>query len=120
MQISSIYQIGILLMVLDLGWLFFYYFYGTVELYNLVEDNRYKYMGHLWIKRKKGSYYLYIPKEISLSSDTTVYKIVPGAIFYYVNKGQEIRVSFHGKYDVFHKISDPITVKNHIATYSRL
>lgn len=120
MEKSMLYQIGTLLMVMDIGWLLFYYFYATVEIYNLVEKKSYKYMGHLWIRRKKGSYYLYIPKEISLYSYTTEYKVIPGFFFYAINRGAEIRISFHGKYDIFLNVSDAITVKNHIATCPRL
>ncbi|MBR5578768.1 MAG: hypothetical protein IKW28_07220 [Lachnospiraceae bacterium] len=117
MEINMIYKIGIILMAVDLGWLLFYYFYATVEVYNLKEKEDYQYMGHLWIKRKRGSHYLYIPKEMDLYSYTTEYRIVPGILFYYFNKGEEIRISFHGKYDVFPTVSEAITVKNHIATY---
>ena len=120
MEISSLYQLGIVLMVMDLGWLLFYYFYATVEIYNLIEKEHYKYMGHLWIRKKKGSYYLYIPKKISFYSCTTEYKIIPGFFFYYINQGEEIRISFQGKYDIFLDVSDAITVKNYIATYPRL
>ena len=114
-----LYQLGILLLALDLGWLMFYYFYATVELYNLVEDE-YEYFGHLWICRKNRYYYIKIPQYMIDKSYTTKYQIVPGYFFYKINDNQKIRISFNGKYDVFTCVSDPITVKNHIATCAGL
>lgn len=120
MNLELLYQAGIWLMAADLLWLLFYYFYATVEVYNLVEENSYQYMGSLWIKKKKGDHYLYLTREIEERSYTTEYKIVPGCFFCFVNKKEKIRISFQGKYEVLTEISDPITVKNYIATYPGL
>ena len=116
MDKSMIYQIGIILLSLDLGWLIFYYFYATAEVYNLVEGSKYRYLGQVWIKRKKGEHYLYLHREIIEEAVTTEYKIVTGWIFYYSNKNEKIRISFQGSYDVMTSVTDPISVKNHIAT----
>lgn len=115
-----LYQLGVWLMAADILWLLFYYFYATVEVYNLMEKGRYRYMGSLWIKKKKGQYYLQISEEMTESSYTTEYKVVPGIFFCFINRGQKIRINFQGKYEVFTEVTDPITVKNYIATYPRL
>ena len=107
-------------MAADLLWLLFYYLYATVEIYNLVEEEKYRYMGSIWVKKKRGVYWLSVPKDMELRSYTTEYKIIPGCFFYYVNQGEKIRINFYDKYEIITEISDPIDVKNYIATYPRL
>lgn len=115
----TLYKLGILLFTFDLWWLMFYYFYATVEIYNLVEDE-YEYLGHLWIYKKNRDYHIKIPQYMIDKSYTTKYQIVPGYFFCKINDNQKIRISFNGKYDIFTCVSDPITVKNYIATYASL
>lgn len=120
MEINFIGKIGIVIAFLDLFWILVYYYYGAAKIYNLVEQKQYQYMGCFWIHRKRGEYYLKIPKEVIVNSFTTQYKIVPENLFVRRKQERRIRICFADKYEVFTEISKEITVKNHIATSNQL
>lgn len=120
MELNILSKIGVLLMILHLMWILFYYYYGAAKVYNLVEKRRYQYMGCLWIRKKKGEYYLIIPKEIMEASHTTSYRILPETLFVKQKSRRKLMVRFEEQYDVFTTISGEITVKNHIATSNQL
>ena len=111
---------GIAILALDVIWILFYYYYATVKVYNLYEKEKYQYLGHLWIRKKRGEYYLFIPEEMINNSITTKYKIVSSSVFHQVRKGKKICINFAGKYDVQATVSARFTVKNYIATSHRL
>lgn len=112
--------LGAVIFLLDFGWLLFYYFYATVEVYNLTQGNKYQYLGHLWVKRKEGEYYLCLTEKMLSRSVTTQYKILPGSWFGKIQKKKKIRISFCGQYEIFTQVKMEITVKNHIATSIKL
>lgn len=117
---NGLFIVGAGIFLLDFYWILFYYFYATVEVYNLTQGNKYQYLGHLWIRKKEGEYYLWITPKMVSRSFTTEYKIVPGNWFEKVRKKKKIRISFCGQYEIFTQVRREITVKNHIATSIKL
>lgn len=120
MEINFLEKIGIIIAFLDIFWILIYYYYGAVKVYNFVEKKRYQYLGCIWIHRKKGEYYLKIPREMMKESFTTKYKIIPDNLFVKRKREQRLRICFDDKYEVYTMVSGEMTVKNHIATSSQL
>ena len=112
--------IGITIIILDILWIVFYYYYATVKIYNFHEKEKFRYLGHLWIRKKNGQYYLKIPGEMIDDSVTTKYKIISESIFHQLRKGKKVYINFADKYDTEVIMSAQITVKNYIATSHRL
>ena len=113
-------DIGIVILLLDLAWIIFYYYYATVKIYNLKEEESYLYLGYLWIRKKRGQYYLTIPREMIENSVTTKYEIISQSSFHILKKGEKIQINFADKYHIEVSIDARITVKNYIATSHRL
>ena len=101
-------------------WIGFYYYYATVKIYNFQEMDRYFYLGYLWIRKKKGQYYLKIPREMIENSVTTEYKITSESLFHQLRKGKKIYINFADSYDTEATMEREITVKNYIATSHQL
>lgn len=120
MNLSIWHYMGITILALDIIWIIFYYYYATVKIYNLKEKENYNYLGYLWIYKKRGHYYLNIPKKMIEDSVTTKYKIVSQSSFHILKKGEKIHINFADKYIVETGLSAGITVKNYIATSQRL
>lgn len=107
--------IGITILILDIAWIIFYY-YATVNVYNFCERKYYRYLGYLWIRKKRGEWYLTIPSEMIEKSVTTKYKIVSASWFHKFRKGEKMHIDFGGKHRVEVKLSAEILVQNYIAT----
>ena len=120
MNLITWYYIGITIFILDVVWIFFYYCYAAVKIYNFCEGGYYQYLGYLWIGKKRGEWYLKIPKEMVENSVTTKYKIVSVFWFYKFKKGRKIHIDFAGAYRTEEKISTEILVQNYIATSGQL
>ena len=144
MNLTNWCYIGITILTLDIVWIVFYYYYATVKIYNFKEQinrkgkccklkgilpprqNRklaqqeYQYLGHLWVRKKRGQYILRIPQEMIDVSVTTRYKIVSESAFHKLRKGEKLYIDFADKYHTEVKISAQITVKNYIATSHQL
>ena len=120
MNLTTWHYIGIAFFISDIIWIVFYYYYATVKVYNLYEKAHFQYLGYLWIRKKRGEWYLEIPEEMIDNSLTTEYKIISQSWFHKFRKGEKIHISFAGKYQAEAKLSAKITVKNYIATSLRL
>ena len=144
MSVTIWKYIGIIFLSLDMVWIMFYYYYATVKIYNFKEKNNairqkkkvikrstvrkkriceseeYQYLGHLWIRKRRGEYYLTIPQEMIERSVTTRYKIVSQSMLHKFRKGKKIHVNFADKYHVDVKLSAEMTAKNYIATSHQL
>ena len=120
MNLSTWHYTGIIILSLDIMWIVFYYYYATVKVYNFYEKDSYEYLGCLWIRKKRGEYYLRISEEMIDNSTTTKYKIISSSVFHKVKKGKKIYINFADKYDIETRIAAQITVKNYIATSQRL
>lgn len=120
MNLSTWHYIGIVILLFDIAWIIFYYYYATVKIYNFKERESYLYLGYLWIRKKRGNYYLKIPEQMIADSVTTKYKIISQSAFHVLKKGEKIHINFADKYDTEVSISAQITVKNYIATSHRL
>lgn len=144
MDLTSCNYIGIILLTLDIIWIMFYYYYATVKIYNFKETTNkiklykkitkqpaaqnnitikreeYQYLGHLWIRKKRGEYYLKISQEMMEQSFTTKYKIVSQSMFHQFRKGEKIHINFADQYRTDAKLSAEITVKNYISTSHQL
>ncbi len=126
------YYIGIIILILDIIWIVFYYYYATVKVYNfcgkkskrpfkgIIKQEEYLYLGYLWIRKRRGNYYLKIPKQMVEDSVTTKYKIISQSTFHILKKGEKIQINFADKYDTAVEIAAQITVKNYIATSHQL
>lgn len=144
MNITTWYYVGIIILALDIVWVVFYYYYATVKIYNFCQkvnqsqrgrkiQNRhrisliitqkqeeYRYLGYLWIRKKRGEWYLKIPQEMIEDSITTKYQIVSQSWFHKFRKGEKMHIDFADKYHTEVKLSAQITVKNYIATSPQL
>ena len=144
MSLTSWYYIGVTILILDITFIMFYYYYATVKVYNFIQktskierhcqrkknktfqnthesaQEEYYYLGHLWIRKKRGEYYLKIPQEMLDESVTTKYKIVSQSMLHKIRKGDKIHINFADSYHVDTKLAAQITVKNYIATPHQL
>ena len=135
MDLKIWHYIGITVLVLDIGWIVFYYDYAAVKIYNFqgkimkpekeerlkrYHQKEYQCLAYLWIHKKEGEYYLKIPQEIIDNSVTTKYKIVSQSIFHKFRKGEKLHVNFADNYYTLVRLSAEITVKNYIATSHQL
>ena len=120
MEIIKWYYMGLAIFILDICWILFYYYFASVKVYNLYQKKDYRYMGVLWIKKKRGFWYLKIPKEMIENSVTTEYKLVSCSGFHRRRKGENLYLDFDGKYEVKVSIFKEITVKNYIETSHQL
>ena len=120
MNLTILSYIGITILLLDIIWILFYYYYGTVKVYNFIEEGKYQYLGFLWIRKKQGDWFLKIPKEMIENSVTTEYKLVSQSGFHTLRKGEKMYVSFRDKYVIKVRVFKEITVKNYIATSHQL
>ena len=129
---------GITILALDVLWMFFYYSYATVKVYNFhkknnsaeiysckkgkrkFESEEYLYLGSLLITQKRHRYELKIPQEMIENSQTTKYKIVVDSFWVKWKKREKIHINFADEYDTEETISAEITVKNYIATSHQL
>ena len=116
MNLATWYYIGIAILSLDIVWLSFFYYYGSVKIYNFCEDKRYCYLGYLWIHKKRGEWYLEIPEDMIDASVTTKYKIVSAFWFHKFQKGKKMHIDFAGKCREQVRISSEIIVDNYITT----
>jgi len=107
---------GITLLILDITWIIFYYYYATVKVYNFYEGKHYQYLGYLWIRKKRGEWYLNIPREMVENSVTTKYKIISASWFHKFRKGEKMHIDFAGEYRTEVRLSAKIYVQNYIAT----
>lgn len=120
MKFTTWYYIGSIILILDIIWIAFYYYYATVKIYNFKQNKEYHYLGHLWIRKKRGQYYLKIPGEMIELSVTTQYKIVSQSAFHRFRKGEKLYVNFADEYQTEVRLSSLMTVKNYIATSHQL
>ena len=122
MKLTTWHYIGIIVLILDIVWIVFYYYYATVKVYNYKGEAKkiYQYLGHLWIRKKRGEWYLKIPQEMIDNSVTTQYKIISQSWFHKFRKGEKIYINFADNYYTEAKLSAEITVKNYIATSHQL
>ena len=110
------HYIGSAILILDVIWIVFYYYYATVKVYNFWEGRHYRYLGYLWIRKKKGEWYLKIPADMIEKSITTKYKIVSVSWFHKFRKGEKIHIDFAGKYRMQARVFGEIFVQNYIST----
>lgn len=144
MNLTNWHYIGIIILILDIVWIVFYYYYAAVKIYNFKEktnkteqdrilkklfafqnnitcrQEEYQYLGYLWIRKKRGEWYLKIPREMIENSTTTKYKIISQSWFHKLRKGEKIHINFADKYHTEVRLSAQITVKNYIATSRQL
>lgn len=133
MYLTIWHYIGITILILDIIWIVFYYYYATVKVYNFHEGNpqegmftaiqkqkKYQYLGYLWVRKRQGEYYLKIPVEMIENSVTTKYKITSQSWFHMLRKGEKMHISFADQYMTEVKLDREITVKNYIATSHQL
>jgi len=116
MEITPWHYIGIIIFLLDFIWIAIYYYYGTVKIYNYIEKNKYRYLGFLWIRKKRGEWFLTIPQDMIDNSITTKYKIVSASGFHTLRNGQTLFVSFNDKYEIKVKIYKEFFAHNYIFT----
>ena len=116
MQLTLWHYLGILIFILDFIWIAFYYYYGTVKIYNLEVGDVYQYLGILWIRKKGGQWFLVVPQDMLETSTTTKYKFVSQSGFHALRKDQTIFVSFANRYEVKVKISKVFYAHNYIST----
>ena len=109
-----------LILILDIIWIVFYYYYATVKVYNFCEGKHYHYLGYLWIRKKRGEWYLKIPHDMIENSVTTKYKIVSASWFHKFRKGEKMHIDFAGKCRKEVRVSAKILVQNYIATSGQL
>lgn len=120
MSFFNRYYMGSVILILDILWIMFYYYYATVKVYNFHEKGNYQYLGFLWIRKKNGHYYLKIPREMIEKSITTEYKITSESWFHQLRKGEKLYINFADEYDTCVVLEAGITVKNYIATSHQL
>lgn len=120
MNLSIWHYLGIIILILDILWIVFYYYYATVKVYNFREKEHYIYLGYLWIHKKSGEYCFRIPEEMIENSITTKYRIISQSMFHKLKKGEKVHINFAGKYETVAEIRAEITVKNYIATSHQL
>ena len=120
MNFTSWHYIGIAMLILDVIWIVFYYYYAAVKIYNFREMKQYCYLGYLWVCKKRGEYYLRIPREMIENSVTTKYKIISQSLFHKLRKGEKIYIDFAGKYHIEVRLADEIIVENYITTSHQL
>ena len=116
MELTTLHFSGILIFILDLVWISIYYYYGTVKIYNYIEGDKYQYLGFLWIRKKRGEWFLTIPQDMIDHSMTTKYKIVSSSGFHALRNGQTLFVSFNNKFEVKVKISKEFYAFNYLCT----
>lgn len=116
MNLSIWHYMGITILALDFIWIVFYYYYATVKIYNFCEGKHYQYLGYLWIRKKRGEWYLTIPEEMIENSVTTKYKIISASWFHKFRKGEKMHIDFARMYRTEVKLSAKILVQNYIAT----
>ena len=116
MNLTTWHYTGITILVLDVIWIVFYYYYATVKVYNFCEGKQYQYLGYLWIRKRRGEWYLEIPKEMIEKSFTTKYKIISQSWFHKFRKGERMHIGFAEQYRTEVKLSAKINVKNYIFT----
>lgn len=116
MELTTLHFLGILIFILDLVWISIYYYYGTVKIYNYIEGDKYQYLGFLWIRKKRGEWFLTIPQDMIDHSMTTKYKIVSSSGFHALRNGQTLFVSFNNKFEVKVKISKEFYAFNYLCT----
>ena len=115
MNLITWHYIGIAILTLDIVWIVFYYYYATVKVYNFCEGKHYQYLGYLWIRKKRGEWYLEIPEDMIERSVTTKYKIRSASRFHKFRKGEKMHISFAEKYRVEVRVSAKICVQNYIS-----
>ena len=120
MNLTIWHYIGIIILSLDILWIVLYYNYATVKVYNFYEKNKYQYLGYLWIRKKRGEWYLNIPKEMIEESLTTKYKIISQSMFRQFIKGEKIYIIFADKYYTRTRMADEFIVENYIVTSHQL
>lgn len=120
MKLANLHYIGIIILILDILWILFYYYYATVKIYNFQEKGNYKYLGILWIRKRRGHFYLKIPQEMIENSITTEYNITSESWFHKLRKGEKLYINFADNYDTQVVMEARITVKNYIATSHQL
>lgn len=120
MNFTTWHYIGMAILVSDIVWITFYYYYATVKIYNFQEKEQYIYLGYLWIRKKRGEYYLRIPQEMIENSTTTQYKLISQSMFHQLKRGEKIQISFADKHDTIAEISAHIIVKNYIAVSQQI
>ena len=120
MNLTSLHYMGITILILDLFWIGFYYYYATVKVYNFWEKEKYQYLGYLWIQKKNGWYYLKIPQQMIENSVTTKYKITSESWFHHLRKGKKMYIHFAHGYEKEVTIGADIIVKNYIETSHQL
>ena len=120
MNLTIWHYIGITIFTLDIIWIVFYYYYATVKVYNYCEKTNYQYLGFLWIRKKRGEWYLKIPKEMIEDSVTTEYKIISQSWFHKFRKGEKMHVNFADSYRTEVKLAAKIKVSNYIVTSGQL
>lgn len=120
MDTKQILWAGILLLALELCWLLSDSDHGAVKVYNLKEENRYRYLGILWIRKKQGDYCLKIPPKMVAASLTTEYKLRSVSSFHKEKRGQKLQIIFAGGYETTTLLKEEMQVKNYIATSGQL
>ena len=118
MKLTLWYYFGIIIFILDLIWIAFYYYYASVKIYNFIHGDKYQYLGFLWIRKKRGEWFLSIPQDMIDISITTKYKIISASGFHALRTGKSLFVNFNNQYEVKIKIAKEMEVINYIHTSS--
>ncbi|MBR5596966.1 MAG: hypothetical protein IKW30_06125 [Lachnospiraceae bacterium] len=116
MELTTLHYMGIIIFILDFIWISIYYYYGTVKIYNYNEGDKYHYLGFLWIRKKRGEWFITIPQDMIDNSITTKYKIVSASGFHALRNGQTLFISFNNNYEVKVKISKEFYASNYFCT----
>ena len=111
---------GILVLAANLLWLLVHLLYGEVFVYNLEGGRHYRYLGSLWIERKRGEYILIIPERFIEKSYTTQYKLCLGRRFAGRHQNRMLCIRFGRDYQTFVPLKREVMVKNHVATSYKL
>lgn len=120
MNLTNWHYIGIIILLLDIFWIVFYYYYACVKIYNFQEKDTYHYLGYLWIRKKNGQYYLKIPREMLENSVTTKYKITSESWFHQFRKDKKICINFADTYETEVTLEAQIIVRNYIGISHQL
>ncbi len=116
MELQKWIIIGGIIFLLDVVCITWTQDYGIIKVYNLKEKKKYHYLGALWIRKKKGGFYLKIPKKMLEKSFTTQYKLKSVSSFHKGKSGESLQVIFAEDYQTTTTLKEEMLIKNYIAT----
>lgn len=117
---TTLFFIGITLILVNLFRLLYNLLYGEVVIYNLREEGRYRRLGSGWPEYRKGTFVLTIPEKFLDASRTTAYRLETGLLFAACHEGELLRIRFGSRYETVVPISRRMIAKNHVATSGKL